>query len=64
MPIYEYKDNEGNVTEVFYKNIKDAPETIVIEDKKGGFKEAKRIISKGSFELKGNGWAKDSYSKK
>ena len=57
--IYEFKCDNCHITE----------ENLPINSKKETTKcnicgrEAKRIISKSSFILKGKGWAKDGYSK-
>lgn len=54
MPIYTYKDNQGNTYEVF-QSIKDKPLTHY----KG--KKVKRVLSTCSFILKGSGFYKNDY---
>jgi len=57
MPLYEFEcTNCGKIIEDFVKI-----GTIKIKCSCGG--SAKKIMSSSSFILKGNGWAKDGYSK-
>ena len=61
MPIYEYECSKGHRFEQIERL--DAPKTrrcVVV----GCDAWAKRVLSLGSFILKGLGWAKDGYSKK
>ena len=61
MPIYEYKcDVCEEITEEFDKN---TSTTKTIECSLCG-QPAKKIMSLGSFHLKGTGWYKDGYSDK
>ena len=61
MPLYEYKCPECNNEKVIFQSMTaDAPECekCRAEDKEV---KMKRKISKPSFVLKGNHWAKDNY---
>tara|TARA_Y100000310_G_scaffold300595_1_gene336402 strand:+ start:233 stop:475 length:243 start_codon:yes stop_codon:yes gene_type:complete len=68
MPIYEYKCRLCGLSfEIMQKVDEEAPkcDNIVIsgslERRCGGV--CKKLISKGSFSLKGGGWHKDGYTK-
>lgn len=58
MPMYEFKCNEGTVTEKF---VKMGTKSITCPKCQ---KKAKKIISQCSFTLKGGGWYADGYSSK
>ena len=60
MPLYEFSCSKcGKVTEQWF-NFMMVPEQIRCPD---CHEPAKRIISKTSFKLNGEGWAKDGYAK-
>lgn len=62
MPIYEYECFEcKNIEEVFQEKF--YPFTHEVLCSKCG-KQMKKLISRSSFHLKGDGWAKDNYSNK
>ena len=68
MPIYEYKCNIcGFSFEIMQKVNEEPPrcDNIVVsgslERRCGG--KCKKLVSKGSFALKGGGWYKDGYAK-
>ena len=60
MPIYEYRcpscDSEFELIQKFFDTIAICPNC--------NSDNAKRMMSKNSFVLKGSGWARDGYSKK
>lgn len=62
MPVYEYKCQNVKCNNEWEEeaSMKDPPQTKCPKCKK---KTAKKLISLGSFELKGGGWARDRYSK-
>ncbi len=57
MPTYDYECNGGHRFEVS-QNIKDKPVPKCLQCGR----KCRRLISGGSFILKGSGWAKDGYS--
>ena len=60
MPIYEYECLScGHISEVLRDHIDDAEYAPCPKCGMG----ARRIISCSNFQLKGNGWSKDGYSK-
>lgn len=62
MPIYEYKCVEcGQVVEVLVRS-SDKREEAVVCTKSECAGQAKRILSRTTFALKGGGWASDGYS--
>lgn len=72
MPTYTYRCSEGHEFEVVEK-ITDLPRlTCTCQTSEGAVQggdnkckgQVERIITKTSFVLKGNGWAKDGYVKK
>ena len=58
MPIYEYQCEDCEVTVEAIQKFSDDPLT---ECKECGGK-LKKLISAGSFHLKGRGWSKDGYT--
>ena len=71
MPIYEYKCLKcGHIFEKMGKVNEPAPKCVLavetshkkLLERCDG--ETKRLVSKSSFQLKGEGWYKDGYSKK
>jgi putative FmdB family regulatory protein len=58
MPMYEFKCQEGTVTEKF---VKMGTKEIKCPKCHG---KAKKIISSCTFKLKGGGWYADGYTKK
>jgi putative FmdB family regulatory protein len=58
MPVYEFKCDQGTVTEKF---VKMGTESITCPKCK---KKAKKIISSCTFKLKGGGWYADGYASK
>jgi putative FmdB family regulatory protein len=62
MPLYEYKcDKCGQVMEVLVRP-SDPRQGDVTCDKNNCAGQAKRVLSRTSFMLKGGGWASDGYS--
>jgi putative FmdB family regulatory protein len=62
MPIYEYKCAKcGEVTELIVRYSEKRNEEITCT-KNECAGQAKRILSRTSFALKGGGWASDGYS--
>ena len=58
MPLYDFKCEECDyIFELIQKHSDDNPQCIKCA------KDTKKIISKTSFILKGDGWYKDGYSK-
>ncbi len=67
MPFYEYECEDcGNVQETFSPIIpRTVPETSVLYCTKcRGATTFRKVISANSFSLKGDGWAKDGYTKR
>jgi len=59
MPLYEYRcDSCGKQIEQFQKHTEPAPSCIQC------LETMKKLISRSSFALKGDGWAKDGYGSK
>ena len=58
MPVYEYECLQCNKIIEFQQKINDAPLSSCPECGQ----EVKKLISKSSFHLKGNGWYADGYS--
>lgn len=66
MPYYEYECEDcGNVTETFHPIIpREIPRTFVgYCSKCRKAATLKKIVSVNDFQLKGDGWAKDGYTK-
>ena len=62
MPIYEYKCPKcGHKFEALLR-VSEMSEPQSCPKKDCGEKEAKKIVSRTSFSLKGGGWASDGYS--
>lgn len=63
MPYYEYGNCPDHNTIEVFQSMKDEPLTLCPECQKEG-KETpiKRLISLSSFQLQGQGWARDNYS--
>ena len=59
MPTYEYTCDECHHDWEKFQSIKEAPVRVC---PKCGKARARRLISQGSFVLKGKGWAKQGYS--
>ena len=62
MPIYEYRCSDCGETTEFIVSATDKGFKASCTDCKS--ENMKRLISRSSFALKGEGWAKDGYAKK
>lgn len=60
MITYEYECAACGTVFELEQSIKDQPASTCV---RCGAKDVKRLVSGGTFMLKGNGWAKDNYSK-
>jgi putative FmdB family regulatory protein len=61
VPLYEYECMTCGVGWEELQRVSDTPTTSCPDC---GANAAKRLVSKGSFVLKGGGWAQDGYSTK
>jgi len=61
MPIYEYKCKDEACAEITEKmrSVKDRDDPLPCPKCNS---DTKKIVSKGSFQLEGGGWASDGYS--
>ncbi len=59
MPMYDYLCNKGHETEVEQRIVEDS---LTVCPRKGCRSQAKRLICRTNFQLKGNGWFSQGYS--
>ena len=64
MPLYEYQCQCGKTVEILQKVGAQAPYCGACAIDRGTSVEMKKMVSRTSFSLKGEGWAKDNYGLK
>lgn len=62
MPLYEYRCPNPKCGHEFERLLKHSERDDPQPCEKCGEKQAKKLISRSSFSLKGGGWADDGYS--